>query len=142
MSQNVKVCDINDDVKDALKKFRFRKSRNNAALILKVNRQEQRICVDNLIEDVAELDDLQELLPSHEPRYIIYTYKMIHDDGRISFPMCFIFFTPRDCHMELQVMYAGTKIALQTEASLARSYEIRELDELTDEWLQECVGSK
>lgn len=34
-SGNVKVCDINDDVKDALKKFRFRKSENNAALICK-----------------------------------------------------------------------------------------------------------
>lgn len=32
---NVKVCHIMDDVKDALKKFRFRKSQTNAALICK-----------------------------------------------------------------------------------------------------------
>lgn len=32
---NVKICDIDDTVKDALKKFRFRKSESNAALIRK-----------------------------------------------------------------------------------------------------------
>lgn len=34
-SGNVKVCDIDDEVKDALKKFRFRKSDKNAALVCK-----------------------------------------------------------------------------------------------------------
>jgi hypothetical protein len=34
-SHNVKVCDIDDDVKEALKKFRFRKNDTNAALISK-----------------------------------------------------------------------------------------------------------
>lgn len=42
--------------------------------------------------------------------------------------------------MELQIMYAGTKIALQREANLTRSYEIRDLDELTEEWLEEQIG--
>lgn len=60
---------------------------------------------------------------------------MEHDDGRISYPMCFIYYTPRDSQIELQVMYAGTKLALQREAGLTRVYEIRELDELTEEWL-------
>jgi hypothetical protein len=32
---NVNVCDINEDVKEAVKKFRFRKSETNAALIRK-----------------------------------------------------------------------------------------------------------
>jgi hypothetical protein len=34
-SQNVKVCDIDDDVKEELRKFRFRKNDTNAALISK-----------------------------------------------------------------------------------------------------------
>lgn len=34
--QNVNVCDIGDDVKEVLKKFRFQKHTTNAALILKV----------------------------------------------------------------------------------------------------------
>lgn len=42
--------------------------------------------------------------------------------------------------MELQVMYAGSKLALQKEADLTRVYEVRELEELTDEWLQEKLS--
>ncbi|RZF39545.1 hypothetical protein LSTR_LSTR001066 [Laodelphax striatellus] len=140
MSHNVKVCDIGDDVKEALKKFRFRKSETNAALILKVDREKQLIRIEDLIEDVS-LDDLREThLPSHQPRFVVYCYRMEHADGRVSFPMCFIFITPRDSQMELQIMYAGTKLALQKEADLTRVYEVRELDELTEEWLQEKLS--
>ncbi|EEB15105.1 Glia maturation factor beta, putative [Pediculus humanus corporis] len=124
MSGHVKVCDIKDDVKDALKKFRFRKNENNAALILKVDREKQEICIDEILEDIS-IDELRESLPSHQPRYIVYSYKMTHNDGRISYPMCFIYFTPR---------------ALQKEADLTRVYEIRELDELTEDWLQEKLS--
>lgn len=136
MSHNVKVCDIDDDVKDALKKFRFRKNDTNAALIMKVDREKQKICIDDLIEDVS-VDDLRERLPGHQPRFVVYSYCMEHSDGRVSYPMCFIYITPRDSQMELQIMYAGTKLALQKEADLTRVYEVRELDELTEEWLRE-----
>ncbi|XP_039284308.1 glia maturation factor beta [Nilaparvata lugens] len=140
MSHNVKVCDIGDDVKEALKKFRFRKSETNAALILKVDREKQLIRIEDLIEDVS-LDDLREThLPSHQPRFVVYCYRMEHADGRVSFPMCFIFITPRDSQMALQMMYAGTKLALQKEADLTRVYEVRELEELTEEWLQEKLS--
>lgn len=136
MSHLVKVCDIDDDVKEALKKFRFRKNDKNAALIMKVDREKQKICVDDLLEDVS-VDDLRESLPEHQPRFVVYSYRMEHADGRVSYPMCFIYITPRDSLIELQIMYAGTKLALQKEADLTRVYEVRELDELTEQWLQE-----
>ncbi|XP_063975655.1 glia maturation factor beta [Diachasmimorpha longicaudata] len=130
------TCDIEDEVRKSIKDFRFRKSQKNAALILKVNRQEQKVCLDEIIED-TQIEDLQEIIPSHEPRYIVYSYKMEHKDGRISFPMCFIFYTPRDIQMELQVLYASMKLILQKEVELTRCYEVRELEELTEEWLKE-----
>lgn len=139
MSSNVKVCDIGDDIKDALKAFRFRKNETNAALIMKVDREKQRICIDDLLEDVS-VDDLRETLPGHQPRFVVYSYRMEHGDGRVSFPMCFIYITPRDSQIELQIMYAGTKLALQKEADLTRVYEVRELDELTEEWLKEKLS--
>lgn len=131
-----KICDISDEVRDELKKFRFRKSSSNSALILKVDREKQLVILDELIDDIS-VDELQDVLPGHQPRYVIYTYKMVHDDQRISYPMCFIFYTPRDSQIELQMMYACTKSALQREVDLTRVYEIRELDELTEDWLKE-----
>lgn len=107
---------------------------------MKVDREKHEIVVDEKMENL-EIDQLQESLPSHQPRYVILSYRQQHKDGRISFPLCFIFFTPRDSHAELQMMYAGSKIALQTEAGLSRSYEIRELEDLTEEWLLEKLGN-
>lgn len=103
---------------------------------MKVDREKQLVCVDELLDEIS-VDELQEQLPGHQPRYIVYSYKMVHDDKRISYPMCFIFYTPRDSQMELQIMYAGSKRALQREADLTRVYEVRELDELTEDWLRE-----
>ncbi|XP_011500228.1 PREDICTED: glia maturation factor beta isoform X2 [Ceratosolen solmsi marchali] len=133
------MCDIKDDVKDALKEFTFRKSEKNAALLLKIDKEKQKICVDELIENV-QVEELQDIIPEHEPRYIIYSYKMEHSDGRISYPMCFIFYTPRDIQMELQILYAGMKLVLQREARLTRVYEVRELEELTEDWLKEKLS--
>lgn len=106
---------------------------------VKVDREKQLVCVDELLDEIT-VDDLQEQLPGHQPRYIVYSYKMVHADNRISYPMCFIFYTPRDSQMELQIMYAGTKRALQREADLTRVYEVRELDELTEDWLKEKLA--
>ncbi|CAG0883975.1 unnamed protein product [Darwinula stevensoni] len=136
MAENVRVCDIDPELKEQLRQFRFRKDQNNAALIMKVDKDHHTICVDEVLEHVG-VDELREALPERQPRYIVYSYRLEHDDGRISFPMVFIFSTPRDCKPELQMMYAGTKLALVKEAELTKVFEIRELEELTEDWLQE-----
>ncbi|CAG9863271.1 unnamed protein product [Phyllotreta striolata] len=137
---SVNICSVTPEVKQALKDFRFRKGNDTAALVLKVDREKQEIIVDEKFEDIS-VDQLQESLPSHQPRYVVLSYRQAHKDGRVSFPLCFIFFTPRDSHAELQMMYAGSKIALQKEAELTRAYEIRELEDLTEEWLLEKLGN-
>lgn len=38
--------------------------------------------------------------------------------------------------MQLQVVYASMKLVLQKEVELTRCYEVRELEELTEEWLK------
>ena len=80
-----------------------------SALIMKVDRESQTIVMDELLEDLENLEELRDNLPDHQPRYIIYTCCLSHDDGRASYPMCFIFFSPRDCKPEMQMMYAGSR---------------------------------
>lgn len=60
---------------------------------------------------------------------------MIFED-RVSYPICFIFYTPRDSMMELQMLYARSKLLLQKEADLTKSFEIREMEDFTEEWLR------
>lgn len=58
------------------------------------------------------MDDLREELPAHQPRFVAYSYCLKHDDGRISYPLCFIFISPSGCKPEMQMMYAGSKLSL------------------------------
>ena len=46
------------------------------------------------LQDV-NLEDLQNELPSSQPRYVLLSYVYKRDDGRVSYPLCFIFISPQ-----------------------------------------------
>ena len=50
------------------------------------------------------MDDLRESLPGHQPRFVVYSYRMEHTDGRVSYPMCFIYITPRGRKLLFQAL--------------------------------------
>jgi len=50
------------------------------------------------------VDDLRESLPGHQPRFVVYSYRMEHADGRVSYPMCFIYITPRGRKLLFQAL--------------------------------------
>ncbi|KAG8143670.1 hypothetical protein E2320_000861 [Naja naja] len=74
----------------------------------------------------------------HLPRAADYRY--VHDDGRISYPLCFIFSSPAGCKPEQQMMYAGSKNRLVQAAELTKVFEIRSTEELTEQWLKERLA--
>ena len=45
------------------------------------------------MQDVSP-EELVEALPAHNPRYVAYSYCYKHDDGRTSYPLIFIYFSP------------------------------------------------
>jgi hypothetical protein len=42
--------------------------------------------------------------------------------------------------MELQMMYAGSKLSLVKEADITKVFELRDIEELTEEWLIEQLA--
>lgn len=136
MSGNVAVCSIDPDLADKLKKFRFRREKTNQAIVMKIDLAKQVLMCDEVLDDVTT-EELREELPERQPRFVVYSFKLDHDDvGRVSYPMCLIFSSPPDCKTEMMVMYAGTKLTLVREAELSKVFELRDLEDLTDEWLQ------
>ncbi|XP_068601489.1 glia maturation factor gamma [Brachionichthys hirsutus] len=135
MSSALVVCEVDDTLTAKLKKFRFRKETNNAAIIIKIDMRKQLVILEEEYEDIS-LDDLREELPERQPRFIVYSYKHVHDDGRVSYPLCLIFSSPLGCKPEQQMMYAGSKLRLVQTAGLTKVFETRNADELTEEWLK------
>ncbi|KAM6969239.1 glia maturation factor beta [Tautogolabrus adspersus] len=139
MSESLVVCDVDEELIKKLKAFRFRKETNNAAIIMKIDKERQLVVLDEEHEDISP-DDLKDELPERQPRFIVYSYKYQHDDGRVSYPLCFIFSSPAGCKMELQMMYAGSRQVLVKAAQLSKVFEIRATEDLTEDWLRERLG--
>ncbi|OWK16358.1 GMFG [Cervus elaphus hippelaphus] len=107
MSDSLVVCEVDPELQEKLRKFRFRKETDNAAIIMKVDKDRQMY---------------------------------VHADGRVSYPLCFIFSSPVGCKPEQQMMYAGSKNRLVQTAELTKVFEIRTTDDLTEAWLKEKLS--
>lgn len=71
-------------------------------LIGKINKDKLVIEMDSE-EDAIELEELAEELPENIPRYIILSYELKHDDGRVSFPLVFLFYCPVGANTQLRM---------------------------------------
>ncbi|XP_062850944.1 glia maturation factor beta isoform X2 [Trichomycterus rosablanca] len=139
MSETLVVCEVDGDLVKKLRDFRFRKETTNAAIIMKIDKDRQLVVLDEEYEDVSP-DELKDELPERQPRFVVYSYKYQHDDGRVSYPLCFIFSSPVGCKPEQQMMYAGSKNKLVQTVELTKVFEIRNTEDLTEDWLREKLG--
>ena len=101
--------------------------------------KDRRIVLEEEFEDCS-IDELQAELPECQPRYLVISYIRNHSDGRISYPLCFVFSSPQGCKPEQQMMYSGSLKALIHLTGLTKTYEVRNTDELTEEWLLEQLS--
>uniref|UniRef100_A0AAY5K335 Glia maturation factor n=1 Tax=Esox lucius TaxID=8010 RepID=A0AAY5K335_ESOLU len=129
-SESLVVCDVDGDLVKKLREFRFRKATNNAAIIMKIDKDKQLVILDEEHEVRLCLSSL----------FQTENYKYEHSDGRVSYPLCFIFSSPVGCKPEQQMMYAGSKNKLVQTVQLTKVFEIRNTEDLTEEWLREKLG--
>uniref|UniRef100_A0A3Q2LNN5 Glia maturation factor gamma n=1 Tax=Equus caballus TaxID=9796 RepID=A0A3Q2LNN5_HORSE len=138
-SDSLVVCEVDPELKEKLRKFRFRKETDNAAIIMKVDKDRQMVVLEEEFQNISP-EELKMELPERQPRFVVYSYKYVHEDGRVSYPLCFIFSSPVGCKPEQQMMYAGSKNRLVQTAELTKVFEIRTTDDLTEAWLQEKLS--
>ncbi|KAM7412914.1 hypothetical protein PAMA_020345 [Pampus argenteus] len=72
MSSALVVCEVDQSLKDKLRKFRFRKETNNAAILMKIDMEKQLVILEEEYEDIS-LDALREELPERQPRHSLST---------------------------------------------------------------------
>uniref|UniRef100_A0A8C5L5B9 Glia maturation factor n=1 Tax=Jaculus jaculus TaxID=51337 RepID=A0A8C5L5B9_JACJA len=127
-SESLVVCDVAEDLVEKLRKFRFRKETNNAAIIMKIDKDQRLVVLDEELEGISP-DELKDELPERQKTFIVYSYKYQHDDGRVSYPLCFIF------SRVLGFLYYNLRFF-----SPLKVFEIRNTEDLTEEWLREKLG--
>jgi len=135
MSTEVPVCDIDPDLKKEMRKLRFRSKKEGEAIIMKVDKEKRLIILDEILED-CDAEEIKDALPEHVPRFIAYSFCHTHYDGRVSYPLALLFHTPPGGNIELSVMYAGSKLRLVKETDMTKLVEVRDLEDLSEEWLK------
>jgi hypothetical protein len=125
---------VEPTLSDHIRDFRASKKPVSGALILKVDREKMSLVIDEELEDFS-LDDLNETLPEQAPRFVFLRHRINHKDGHTSYPLALIFYSPKDCQPELQMIYAQTAKHLMLSVNLARICELRLLEDLSEEWL-------
>ncbi|CAH8502703.1 unnamed protein product [Heterobilharzia americana] len=129
-------ADISQDTVESLKKFKFRKCNSTVALILKIDKESLTLEIESILEDTT-VENLKDCLPSHQPRYILLSYRYEKEDGRVSFPYCLLFSTPQGSPTNLKMLYAASLTTVTNKSEVTKVLELRDPEELSDEWLKE-----
>ncbi|KAG8892428.1 hypothetical protein FRC01_014178, partial [Tulasnella sp. 417] len=126
------TIDIPDALKQELRKFRLARRQGIAAYIAKVNKRELVIEEDTRLEDISK--DLEELieglhlsyksprngltsvtseLPESSPRFILLAWIYENSDGRKSYPLILINWTPSGSETGLATLHASAFIPFE-----------------------------
>ncbi|KAI0031822.1 glia maturation factor beta [Vararia minispora EC-137] len=120
------TVDIPQELKDALRKFRFaRRKSGNAALVVKINKQKLIMEEAEQFDDIT-MEDLAEELPESSPRYVMLSYELNHSDGRKSFPLLLINWAPPACEMGMLTLHASALLDFQNQADVGKVLEVRD----------------
>ncbi|PPQ91413.1 hypothetical protein CVT25_014301 [Psilocybe cyanescens] len=120
------LVDIPQEVKDSLRKFRFkRRSQGSAAIVIKINKAKL------VLEEVEQFDDitieeLAEELPENSPRYVVLSYELKHSDGRTSFPLVLINWSPSSSETGMMTLHASALLNFQNTADVSKVIEVRD----------------
>ncbi|CAJ0941329.1 unnamed protein product, partial [Ranitomeya imitator] len=115
LSDSLVVCDVDPDLREKLRKFRFRKETNNAAIMMKIDKEKQLVVLEEEFEDISP-DDLQNELPERQPRYPDKSSSLQRNFCTLDSSCPF----SSRCKPEQQMMYAGSKNRLVQIAELTK----------------------
>lgn len=87
--------------------------------------KENKIKVDEELSDCTT-EEVQEELSDTQPRYLIYSYAVLHEDGHRSYPLLFVYYHPRGCGVRLSMQYAGCLKLVQSLIGVERVCSINE----------------
>lgn len=96
---------------------------------------------EELFLESTSLEEISEELPDNQPRFVLISYRYQSTDGRLSFPMVFIYWSPVCVKPELHMLYAGAKTHIVNVCDcVGKVYDVREEEQLNDEWMREKLA--
>eukprot|EP00296_Roombia_truncata_P008071 JP446539.1.p1 GENE.JP446539.1~~JP446539.1.p1 ORF type:complete len:147 (+),score=44.56 JP446539.1:31-441(+) len=136
MSENAMA--MAPDVKEAFNDLKFSNA-PGAALILKVDTDQETIMIDTYEKETTP-EELAEEMSDTTPRYIIYSYKLVRDDGRQQYTLNMIYFCPETCNDRLRMNYSRLTPFVSQQLGLTKIIELKDMELFTESWLKSVVA--
>ncbi|KAF2180056.1 glia maturation factor beta [Zopfia rhizophila CBS 207.26] len=133
MTSEARLYTFSQETKDKLRKFRLGTSRAKVpqAVIYQIDKKTMEI--SQVDEDVySNMQDLADELPDHAPRFVLLSYPLTLDSGRLSVPYVMLYYLPVTCNNEVRMLYAGAKELMRNTAEVGKIIEIDSAEELED----------
>ncbi len=128
-------CTLSKEAYAICRKMARTSKLKNKAIIMKINLKQMEIVLVDELDDVTP-EDIAEEFEDFEPRYCMYMYEYKRDDGRVTYPLCFIWYNPSGCDVHLNMIYGQTTEALVDLLKASKTFNVQDPDELTSEWLR------
>jgi len=75
-------------------------------------------------EVYSDLSSLADELPEHAPRFVLLSYPLALDSGRMSVPYVMLYYLPITCNAEVKMLYAGAKELMRNTSEVGRILEV------------------
>ncbi|KAI7154988.1 hypothetical protein KC349_g7301 [Hortaea werneckii] len=131
MSSEARLYTFSPETKNALRKFRLGTSRakDPQAVIYQIDKSTMEIKqVDETI--YSNMQELSDELPDNSPRYVLLSYPLTMESGRLSVPYVMINYLPPTCSSEQRMLYAGAKELMRNQAEVNRIIEMDAAEEV------------
>ncbi|RMX79248.1 hypothetical protein D0867_16506 [Hortaea werneckii] len=130
-SSEARLYTFSPETKNALRKFRLGTSRakDPQAVIYQIDKSTMEIKqVDETI--YSNMQELSDELPDNSPRYVLLSYPLTMESGRLSVPYVMINYLPPTCSSEQRMLYAGAKELMRNQAEVNRIIEMDAAEEV------------
>jgi len=139
MSTESRLFTLSPKTQSDIRSFRLSKpTPGSTVLIFTIDKDTHEIVPDaKLTFASGKLDELQDELPDHAPRFIMLSFELVHKDNRKSNPLVMINYVPDTANTTLKTMYASAKVWFQEKTDIGRVLDLTKLEDLTDDFVKE-----
>lgn len=133
MSSESRLYTFSQETKDHLRKFRLGTSRASGpqAVIYMIDKKTHEIRQDEDKTVYKSLDELEDEIPEHSPRFVLLSYPLTLSSGRLAVPYVMLYYLPKTCNAELRMLYAGAKELMRNTSEVVSIIDIETTKDLS-----------
>ena len=83
-------------------------------------------------EIYTDMQTLSDELPTHSPRFVLLSYPLALDTGRMSVPYVMVYYLPVTVNAEMRMLYAGAKELMRNTAEVGKVLEMADAEDLLE----------